>query len=144
MSERKRSSKAIAAPKKAAKSASVKVAKEKSNRVREFTEFRKRMNERILEHDNQVVRRFFALDTQTYKDGALDLKTKELLGLVASMVLRCDDCISYHIAQCRDVGVNRDEFFEAFSVGLVVGGSIVIPHLRRAVDFLDQLETAPA
>ena len=118
------------------------------DRVAEFTEFRKRMNERILEHDNQVVRRFFALDTQTYKDGALNLKTKELLGLVASLVLRCDDCISYHIAQCRDAGVNRDEFFEAFSVGLVVGGSIVIPHLRRAVDFLDELgkdeTTAPA
>ncbi len=112
----------------------------KRSRVKEFTEFRQRMNERILAEDNQVVRRFFALDTQTYKDGALDLKTKELLGLVASMVLRCDDCISYHIAQCRDAGVSRDEFFETFSVGLVVGGSIVIPHLRRAVDFLDQLE----
>jgi len=140
MSARQRSVKAVAAPKKAVKGASAKTAAKKTNRVKEFTEFRKRMNERILEHDNQVVRRFFALDTQTYKEGALDLKTKELLGLVASMVLRCDDCISYHIAQCRDVGVNRDEFFEAFSVGLVVGGSIVIPHLRRAVDFLDQLE----
>ena len=110
------------------------------DRVREFTEFRQRMNERILGQDNQVVRRFFALDTQTYKAGALDLRTKELLGLVASMVLRCDDCISYHIAQCKDAGINRDEFFEAFSVALVVGGSIVIPHLRRAVDFLDRLE----
>ena len=110
------------------------------DRVREFTEFRQRMNERILEHDNQVVRRFFALDTQTYKDGALDIKTKELLGLVASMVLRCDDCISYHIAQCKEAGVGRDEFFETFSVALVVGGSIVIPHLRRAVDFLDRIE----
>ena len=110
------------------------------DRVKEFTEFRQRMNERILGQDNQVVRRFFALDTQTYKAGALDLKTKELLGLVASMVLRCDDCISYHIAQCKEAGVNRDEFFEAFSVALVVGGSIVIPHLRRGVDFLDQLE----
>jgi AhpD family alkylhydroperoxidase len=113
-----------------------------SDRLREFTEFRQRMNERILDHDNQVVRRFFALDTQTYKDGALDLKIKELLGLVASMVLRCDDCISYHIAQCKEAGVNRDEFFEAFSVALVVGGSIVIPHLRRAVDFLDRIEGA--
>ena len=111
-----------------------------ADRVKAFTEFRQRMNERILGHDNQVVRRFFALDTQTYKAGALDIKTKELLGLVASMVLRCDDCISYHVAQCKEVGVTRDEFFEAFSVGLVVGGSIVIPHLRRAVDFLDQLE----
>jgi AhpD family alkylhydroperoxidase len=115
------------------------------DRVEEFTAFRKRMNERILSEDNQVVRRFFALDTQTYREGALDVKTKEMLGLVASMVLRCDDCISYHVAQCKEAGVNRDEFFEVFSVGLVVGGSIVIPHLRRAVDFLDSLETeAPA
>ena len=111
-----------------------------ADRVKAFTEFRQRMNERILSEDNQVVRRFFALDTQTYKDGALNLKTKELLGLVASMVLRCDDCISYHIAQCKEAGVNREEFFEAFSVALVVGGSIVIPHLRRGVDFLDPLE----
>ena len=112
------------------------------DRVKAFGEFRKRLNERILEHDNQVVKRFFALDTQTYRAGALDVKTKELLGLVASMVLRCDDCISYHVAQCREAGVDRDEFFESFSVALVVGGSIVIPHLRRAVDFLDQLEAA--
>ena len=111
-----------------------------SDRVREFTAFRQRMNERILAEPNQVVRRFFALDTQTYQPGALDLKTKELLGLVASMVLRCDDCISYHIAQCKEAGVNRDEFFEVFSVALVVGGSILIPHLRRAVDFLDRIE----
>ena len=111
-------------------------------RISEFAAFRQRMNERILSEDNQVVRRFFALDTQTYKEGALPSKTKEMLGLVASMVLRCDDCISYHVAECRNAGVNRDEFFEIFSVGLVVGGSIVIPHLRRAVDFLDQLEAA--
>lgn len=111
-----------------------------SDRLAEFTEFRQRMNERILGQDNQVVRRFFALDTQTYKPGALDLKTKEMLGLVASLVLRCDDCISYHVAQCHAAGVSRDELFEVFSVGLVVGGSIVIPHLRRAVDFLDRLE----
>ena len=115
-----------------------------SDRVKDFADFRQRMNQRILAEDNQVVRRFFALDTQTYKDGALDHKTKELLGLVASMVLRCDDCISYHIAQCREAGVQRDEFFETFSVALVVGGSIVIPHLRRAVDFLDQLEAGEA
>ncbi|MBB5866004.1 carboxymuconolactone decarboxylase family protein [Xanthomonas sp. 3058] len=115
------------------------------DRLREFTEFRQRMNQRILAEPNRVVRRFFALDTQTYQAGALDAKTKELLGLVASMVLRCDDCISYHVAQCKEAGVTREEFFETFSVGLVVGGSIVIPHLRRAVDFLDQLEGgAPA
>ncbi len=115
-----------------------------SDRIKEFGEFRQRMNTRILEHDNQVVRRFFALDTQTYKDGALPLKTKELLGLVASLVLRCDDCISYHVAQCLEAGANRDELFETFSVGLVVGGSIVIPHLRRAVDFLDQMQEQSA
>ena len=114
------------------------------DRVKEFTEFRKRMNERILAEPNQVIRRFFALDTQTYAPGALDVKTKELCGLTASMVLRCDDCISYHVAQCKDAGVSREEMFEAFSVGLVVGGSIVIPHLRRAVDFLYRLEQGEA
>lgn len=119
-------------------------ASSQQDRVAEFTAFRKRMNERILAEPNQVVRRFFALDTQTYQAGALDVKTKELLGLVASLVLRCDDCISYHVAQCKEAGVNRDEMFETFSVGLVVGGSIVIPHLRRAVDFLDQLEQGEA
>ena len=115
-----------------------------TDRLAAFTAFRQRMNERILAEPNQVVRRFFALDTQTYQAGALDVKTKELLGLVASLVLRCDDCVSYHVAQCRDAGATRDEIFETFSVGLVVGGSIVIPHLRRAVDFLDQLETGQA
>ncbi|MDO5505869.1 MAG: carboxymuconolactone decarboxylase family protein [Pseudoxanthomonas suwonensis] len=110
------------------------------DRVAAFTAFRQRMNERILAEPNQVVRRFFALDTQTYQPGVLDVKTKELCGLVASLVLRCDDCIAYHVAQCRQAGVNRDAMFEAFSIGLVVGGSIVIPHLRRAVDFLDRLE----
>jgi AhpD family alkylhydroperoxidase len=119
-------------------------ADDSQDRVKAFTEFRQRMNKRILEEPNQVVRRFFALDTQTYQAGALDVKTKELLGLVASMVLRCDDCISYHVAQCKEAGVTREEFFETFSVGLVVGGSIVIPHLRRAVDFLDQLEGGQA
>ena len=110
----------------------------------EFAAFRQRLNERILAEDNQVVRRFFALDTQTYKAGVLDVRTKEMLGLVASLVLRCDDCISYHVAQCRQAGVQRDAMFEVFSVGLVVGGSIVIPHLRRAVDLLDQLESDPS
>jgi len=114
------------------------------DRIQEFTQFRQRMNDRILNEPNQVVRRFFALDTQTYQAGALDVKTKELLGLVASMVLRCDDCISYHVAQCKDAGASRAEMFETFSVGLVVGGSIVIPHLRRAVDFLDRLESGEA
>ena len=110
------------------------------DRLAEFTAFRQRMNERILAEDNQVVRRFFALDTQTYKPGALDVKTKELLGLVASLVLRCDDCVTYHLVRCREEGVTRAEMFEAASVGLIVGGSIVIPHLRRAVDRWTELE----
>ena len=110
------------------------------SRVEDFTRFRKRMNERILGHDNQVVRRFFALDTQTYQGGALDVKTKEMLGLVASLVLRCDDCISYHVVRCREEGTNDAEFFEAFNVALVVGGSITIPHLRRAIATLDEIE----
>jgi len=108
-----------------------------------FTDLRQQMNARILAEPNQTIRRFFALDTQAYQPGALDGKTKELLGLVASMVLRCDDCISYHIAQCRKAGASREEVFETFSIALVVGGSIVIPHLRRAVAFLDALEAAP-
>lgn len=115
-----------------------------SDSVREFNEFRARMNERILATDNLVVKRFFNLDSNTYQDGALPVKIKEMLGLVSSMVLRCDDCIRYHIQQCHEVGVTREEFFEIFSVGLVVGGSITIPHMRRAVEFLDELERAGA
>jgi AhpD family alkylhydroperoxidase len=111
-----------------------------SDRVEQFVSYRQRMNERILGIDNQLTKRFFALDRQCYGEGGkLDVRTKELLGLVASLVLRCDDCVSYHLAQCRQAGLSFDEIYEAMSVGLVVGGSIVIPHLRRAVDFLDQL-----
>lgn len=108
--------------------------------LKEFREFRERMNDRILAEDNLEIRRFFALDERTYRDGALPTRTKELLGLVASLVLRCDDCIRYHLIRCQQEGITREELFETFSVGLVVGGSIVIPHLRRAVDLLDQLE----
>ena len=111
-----------------------------SDRLEEFRAFRERMNERILEADNLEIRRFFALDDRTYADGALPGRTKELLGLVASMVLRCDDCIAYHLIRCREEGWGEEELFEAFSVGLVVGGSIVIPHLRRAVALLDELD----
>lgn len=109
------------------------------DRLEEFRRFRERMNDRILEAGNLEIKRFFALDTRTYEEGALSVKTKELLGLVASMVLRCDDCVTYHMVRCKEEGVTDEEFFETFSVGLVVGGSIVIPHLRRAVDTLDQL-----
>ncbi len=111
-----------------------------SRSLEEFREFRERMNQRILDEENLEIRRFFALDDRTYREGALPTRTKELLGLVASLVLRCDDCISYHLIRCREEGVSRDELFETFSVGLVVGGSIVIPHLRRAVELLDELE----
>jgi AhpD family alkylhydroperoxidase len=99
----------------------------------EFRLFRERMNKEILDEGNLVVNRFFALDGRTYEPGALDAKTKELLGLVASLVLRCDDCVTYHVVRCREEGVTRDELFETLSVGLVVGGSITIPHMRRAV-----------
>jgi AhpD family alkylhydroperoxidase len=112
-----------------------------ADRLQEFRQFRERMNERILEAGNLEIRRFFALDTRCYEAGALDVKTKELLGLVASMVLRCDDCVTYHIIRCKEEGVTDAEFFETFNVGLIVGGSIVIPHLRRAVDTLDRLNS---
>ena len=108
-------------------------------RLQAFQEFRQKMNEKILARGNLQMKRFFALDSQAYQDGALPAKTKELLGLVASLVLRCDDCISYHLIQCAQLGVTDDELFEAFHVALIVGGSIVIPHLRRAVEMLEEI-----
>lgn len=110
-----------------------------TDRLHEFRTFRERMNARILEAGNLEIKRFFALDTRAYDAGALDTRTKELLGLVASLVLRCDDCVTYHLIRCKEEGVTDDELLEACNVGLVVGGSIVIPHLRRAVDTLDRL-----
>lgn len=104
-----------------------------------FRHFREKMNAAILEVGNLNINRFFALDTRTYESGALPTKTKELLGLVASLVLRCDDCITYHLVRCREEGVNDAELYDAFAVALVVGGSIVIPHLRRAVARLAEL-----
>lgn len=104
-----------------------------------FEEFRRDINERILRADNRAIKRFFALDADVYREGHLSARTKELMGLVASMVLRCDDCITYHLIQCHREGVTSDELFEAFSVALTVGGSIVIPHLRRAVAVLEEL-----
>lgn len=123
------------------------------SRYEQFQQYRSKMNCRILGDDAQrgeyadgsprtggtlVTRRFFSLDGKTYEDGALPAKTKELLGLVASMVLRCDDCIAYHVDQCVKAGVTDEELWEAFDVALIVGGSIVIPHLRRGVEFLDE------
>ena len=112
------------------------------SRLTEFREFREKMNDRILSQKNQVTQRFFALDTQTYADGALDVKTKELAGLSASMVLRCDDCIAYHTIRCKEIGCSNEEIWEVFNVGLIVGGSIVIPHFRRAVALLDELDSS--
>ncbi|MCL4305717.1 carboxymuconolactone decarboxylase family protein [bacterium] len=110
-----------------------------STLVADFEAYRARMNQRILGEDHQAVKRFFGVDTLTYQDGALDRRTKEMLGLVSSLVLRCDDCVRYHILECRKLGVSVPEFFDIFSVGLVVGGSIVIPHMRRGVEFLDEV-----
>ena len=107
--------------------------------VKEFNAYRERMNERIFEADNLVLKRLFNLDTNTYAKGALDVKTKEMLGLVASMVLRCDDCIKYHVGRCKEEGITKEEIFEVFSVASVVGGTIVIPHLRRAVEYWECL-----
>lgn len=106
-------------------------------RLDEYIRYRSAMNERIAQIDHLGIKRFFNLDGNAYKDGVLSGKTKELLGLVASMVLRCNDCIDYHILQCVDAGWSNEELYEAFNVALVVGGSIVIPHLRHAVETLD-------
>jgi AhpD family alkylhydroperoxidase len=126
-------------------------------RYEQFQQYRTKMNARITGDAeargtgpdgtprvgaSMVTKRFFSLDHQTYQEGALPLKTKELLGLVASMVLRCDDCIAYHVDQCVKVGVTDEELWEAFDVALIVGGSIVIPHLRRGVEFLDEARDA--
>jgi len=108
--------------------------------VTDFNEYRQRMNEVILSQDNKVIKRFFSLDNQTYEDGALPEVTKELLGLVASMVLRCDDCIKYHLGRCYELRVTREQIYEACSVALVVGGSIFIPHMRRAAEYWEELE----
>jgi AhpD family alkylhydroperoxidase len=109
------------------------------NLVEEFNGYREKMNDRIMETANTNIKRFFALDTTSYADGALDVKTKEMLGLVASMVLRCDDCIKYHLGKCHETGVTSDEMNEIFMIANLVGGSIVIPHYRRAVEYWDEL-----
>lgn len=110
-----------------------------SNQVQEFNEYRSKMNEVILGKDNLVLKRLFNLDTQTYAEGALPVKTKELLGLVASMVLRCDDCIKYHLEKCKEQGCTTEEIYEVFAVANIVGGTIVIPHTRRGAEFWEEL-----
>lgn len=111
-----------------------------SNPVEEFNEYRTRMNAKILEDNNKIIKRIFNLDTNAYQAGALDVKTKELLGLVASAVLRCDDCIKYHLETSYKEGLSKEEVSEALGIATLVGGTIVIPHLRRAFEFWEALE----
>ncbi|MFN9689209.1 MAG: carboxymuconolactone decarboxylase family protein [Bacteroidota bacterium] len=108
--------------------------------VDDFNDYRSLMNDKLLSVDNKVIKRFWSLDNQAYQAGALDTKTKELLGLISSMVLRCDDCIKYHLGTCYELGVTKEELFEVFSIANLVGGSICIPHTRRAVEYWEALE----
>ena len=110
------------------------------NRLQEFREKREELNDKALNAGHLGIKRFFNMDSNTYRDGALDAKTKELLGLVASSVLRCNDCIDYHLEQCAKTGSTKEELLDAMNVALIVGGSIVIPHLRRAVETIEMLE----
>ncbi len=110
-----------------------------SGRLEKFRAERERLNARVLETATMTTKRFFNLDTNCYRDGALPALTKEMAGLAASLVLRCDDCIAYHVIRCFELGAGEQEILEMFDVGLIVGGSIVIPHLRRARDLLDEL-----
>ncbi|AXT20731.1 carboxymuconolactone decarboxylase family protein [Flavobacteriaceae bacterium AU392] len=112
-----------------------------SDIVTEFNDYRQKMNDKILGDNNKIIKRIFNLDTNAYQAGALDVKTKELLGLVASTVLRCDDCIRYHMETCYKEGISKEEVVESLGIATLVGGTIVIPHLRRAYEFWDALET---
>ena len=117
------------------------------SQVTEFNEYRQRMNQTILAADNKVIKRFFNLDTNTYAPGAIDVKTKEMLGLACSLVLRCDDCIKYHLGKCFEEHISDEEIYEVFAIANIIGGSIVIPHFRRAVEYWEILKTeavAPA
>ncbi len=111
-----------------------------SELVNDFDEYRSRMNEKILAGDNKVLKRIFNLDTNAFEDGALNRKTKEMLGLACSMVLRCDDCIKYHLGKCKDLNVTTKEVNEIFAIANLIGGTIVIPHLRRAVEYWEALD----
>jgi len=113
-----------------------------ANKVEEFNSYRERMNDKILGDNNKIIKRIFNLDTNAFAAGALDVKTKELLGLVASTVLRCDDCVKYHLETSYKHGLKKEEVMEALSIATLVGGTIVIPHLRRAYEYWDELETS--
>jgi len=110
------------------------------NLIEEFNEYRAKMNNKIMAADNKVIKRFFNLDTNAYAEGELDVKTKEMIGLACSMVLRCDDCIKYHLGKCHEAELNKSEIFEVFSIATLIGGSIVVPHLRRACEYWEELE----
>jgi AhpD family alkylhydroperoxidase len=111
-----------------------------NNRVQKFNDYRSEMNEKILSNDNKIIKRIFNLDTNAFKKGCLPVKTKELMGLVASAVLRCDDCIAYHLETCYKEGVSKEEIMETLSIATLIGGTIVIPHLRKAYEFWEVLE----
>jgi AhpD family alkylhydroperoxidase len=111
--------------------------------VEEFNEYRSKMNEKILDGGNKVMKRIYSIDTLTYQEGALSSKVKEMLGLATSMVLRCDDCVKYHLEKCYEQKVTTAELFEVFSVASVVGGTIVIPHTRRALEYWEELNEVP-
>ncbi|MCK0145054.1 carboxymuconolactone decarboxylase family protein [Arenibacter sp. F26102] len=111
-----------------------------SNQVKEFNDYRSKMNEKLLADNNKIIKRIFNLDTNAYAAGALDVKTKELLGLVASAVLRCDDCVKYHLESSFNEGVSKEEVMETLGIATLVGGTIVVPHLRRAYEYWEELE----
>lgn len=111
-----------------------------ANLVEEFNGYRQKMNEKLLADNNKIIKRIFNLDTNAYMEGALSVQTKELLGLVASAVLRCDDCVKYHLETCHKEGLNKEQVMEALSIATLVGGTIVVPHLRRAYEFWEALE----
>ncbi len=111
-----------------------------TNQVEEFNSYRERMNDKILKDNNKIIKRIFNLDTNAFAPGALDIKTKELLGLVASTVLRCDDCVKYHLETCYKEGISKEEVVETLGIATLIGGTIVIPHLRRAYEFWEALE----
>jgi AhpD family alkylhydroperoxidase len=107
--------------------------------VKQFNDYRGKMNERILAADNLIIKRIFNLDTNAYQEGALDIRSKELIGLTCSLVLRCDDCVRYHLGKCKEINLKTEEVHEAMGVATLIGGTIVIPHLRRAFEFWDEL-----
>lgn len=112
-----------------------------SEKVKQFREYREKMNDRIFSENNKVIKRLFNLDTNAYKEGVLPVVTKEMIGLATSMVLKCDDCVNYHLQRCYELGVSKEQIFEVFSVANLVGGTIIIPHLRKALEFWEALES---